>query len=201
MKFSHIPGIRRGERKLTMYLWFRLARVLTAARFGKRLDMLDTSVLRFRVLPHDLDLNIHMNNARYLALMDLGRVDLIVRSGLWRVVTTKGRHPIIAGALVRFRRPLSPFQSFTLSSRVLCWDERWIYIEHRIETKDAPACLTVVRGAFLEDGAIIPTSQLMEELGISAPSMPVPEWIERWNAAESTAFENGVSRAKIKEPI
>jgi acyl-CoA thioesterase FadM len=183
-----------------MYLWFRLARVVTAAHFGQRLDVLDTSVLRFRVLPHDLDLNIHMNNARYLALMDLGRVDLMIRCGLWRAVTTKRRHPIIAGALVRFRRALRPFQSFTLSSRALCWDERWIYIEHRIETKDAPACLTVVRGAFLEDGAIMPISRLMSELGIAVPSPPVPDWIDRWNAAEGMAFENGMSRVEIKEP-
>ena len=32
-----------------------------------------------RVWPNDLDTNAHMNNGRYLTLMDLGRFDLMTQ--------------------------------------------------------------------------------------------------------------------------
>jgi acyl-CoA thioesterase FadM len=184
-----------------MYLWIRLARVLVNARYGQKVDVLGTSTLHFRVLPHDLDVNVHMNNARYLALMDLGRIDLMMRCGLWRTVSVKKRQAIIGGALVRFRRPLKPFQLFTLSSRLLCWDERWLYIEHRIETKDAPACLTVVRGAFLDRGTIVPPAQLMTEHDVTIKALPVPTWIKEWNDAEHLAFTSEQPKIEAKEAI
>ena len=47
-----------------------------------RLGPLDESVIHARVLPTDLDLNLHLNNGRALTLMDLGRVDLMLRMGV-----------------------------------------------------------------------------------------------------------------------
>ena len=49
-----------------------------------RIGLLDESAVGFRVLPGDLDVNVHLNNGRYLALMDLGRFDLLIRGGLLR---------------------------------------------------------------------------------------------------------------------
>ena len=43
----------------------------------------DVRASPFRVWPHDLDTSLHMNNGRYWTLMDLGRADLMIRSGLW----------------------------------------------------------------------------------------------------------------------
>ena len=64
-----------------MNLLLRLALVLFQGRRGPRLGLLDTGSLHMRVWPTDLDVLMHMNNGRYLSLMDLGRVDLLVRSG------------------------------------------------------------------------------------------------------------------------
>ncbi len=65
-----------------MNLFFRLLRLLLTARWRGRLGPLDESVLKLRVWPVDLDVNLHMNNGRYLSVMDLGRVDVILRTGL-----------------------------------------------------------------------------------------------------------------------
>ncbi|HBU98209.1 MAG TPA: thioesterase, partial [Thalassospira lucentensis] len=56
-----------------MNLIFRLIRVLILSLVRSRLDPLDPSVLHFRAWPFDLDINVHMTNSRYFALMDLGR--------------------------------------------------------------------------------------------------------------------------------
>jgi thioesterase superfamily protein len=69
-----------------MNVVFRLARVLLRLLGSSAPPMppFGEARLRFRILPHDLDLNFHVNNARYLSFMDLGRVDLMGRLGLFR---------------------------------------------------------------------------------------------------------------------
>ena len=39
----------------------------------KKLGVLEEDCLRMRVLPNDIDLNLHLNNARNLSWMDYGR--------------------------------------------------------------------------------------------------------------------------------
>jgi len=78
-----------------MNLWLRLLwLLLTARRRGPVSLPRESSTLNFRVWPHDLDLSFHLNNGRYLTLMDLGRLDTMVRSGLWREVMRHKWTPI-----------------------------------------------------------------------------------------------------------
>ena len=56
--------------------WPRRRAVAAPTRTG------DESRLSFRCLPTDIDFNIHLNNARYLMLADLGRIDIFIRTGL-----------------------------------------------------------------------------------------------------------------------
>lgn len=163
-----------------MNLWLRVLAVLIRTVFRPRLGFDGVSLLPFRVWPHDLDINIHMNNARYMALMDLGRLDLIVRCGLWRVVARHHWQPVIGAALVRFRRPLKPFQRFQLVTRLMAWDQKWIYLEHRIEADGVVACHAVVRGAFVQRGNVIPPAQVAAAVGHDQPSPPLPDWIASW---------------------
>jgi len=59
-----------------MNLWFRLiALVFTAWRATPFRSTDDVSRVHARVWPTDLDLSLHVNNGRYLTLMDLGRSD------------------------------------------------------------------------------------------------------------------------------
>ena len=53
-----------------------------AGRGGRPLSIWDTAVTAFRVAPTDLDVLGHMNNGRYASLFDLGRFDLLVRTGI-----------------------------------------------------------------------------------------------------------------------
>lgn len=164
-----------------MTLWLRLLRILVAALVGRRIGLFDPSVLRSRVWPTDLDLNVHMNNARYLSLMDLGRTDLIIRTGLHKPMLRGRWQAVIGGATVRYRRPLAPFRRFTLTTRLLFWDDRWLYLEQRIATADGrTACVGLVKAVFLKDGARIPPAKTLAAVGETAPSPPVPEWIAAW---------------------
>ncbi len=118
-----------------MNLWLRLLHLVVASYFRPRLDPLsDASRLEFRVWPHDLDLSMHVNNSRYWALMDLGRIDLIIRSGLWRAVVRNRWSPIVNAARIRFRRELTPFRRFRIETRIVAWTDTFVIMEHRVLT-------------------------------------------------------------------
>ena len=168
-----------------MNLWFRVLRVIVLALLRSRLRLTDESRLGFRVWPTDLDLNVHMNNARYLSLMDLGRLDMILRSGMGRLVWRDKLQPVIAGALVRFRRPLKPFEKIHLRSRLLAWDDKWMFIEHRLECGDVLACHAVVKAMLVAKSGGVAPAELARQLNQSPQSPPLPEWLAPWLAAET----------------
>ncbi len=69
-----------------MNLWFRLLFLLLSSPFRPKLSApFAVSRLNFRVLPNDIDSNLHMTNGRYRTIFDLGRLDLVFRMGLGRV--------------------------------------------------------------------------------------------------------------------
>jgi acyl-CoA thioesterase FadM len=163
-----------------MNLWLRLFRVLLTSFFRPRLGFLEEGALRFRVSPLDLDVNLHMTNSRYLALMDLGRLDMIARSGLWRPMLRGRWSPVIAASQLRFRRPLAPFRPILLRTRLLTWDEKWLYIEHRIEAGGELACHAVVRAAFVRARKVVPPEEIAVSVGFDAAPPPAPGWLDAW---------------------
>ena len=174
-----------------MSIWLRFFWVVIAGFFKKPLDFADVSILRQRVWLDELDINVHMNNAKYLAVMDLGRTDWIVRSGAWRWMTRDKMSPVVGGAMVRYRRSLKLFQPYLLKTRLLGWDERWLYIEQIMECRDGiPACLAVQRTTFTKNGKLVPPLELAAKLGQDATAMPAPDWTQTWGAAEA-AFVKG----------
>ena len=167
-----------------MNLWIRLLWLILGSRVRPALaPVTETSRLRFRVWPHDLDTSLHLNNGRYWSIADLGRTDLILRSGLWRAVLRHRWTPVVSAALMRFRRELRPFQSFRLETRIVGWDETWIVIEQRFVTSkrrgEVAAAVALVRVGLYDRRAraSIPAERLFAEIGAApvAPPPPSPE--------------------------
>jgi acyl-CoA thioesterase FadM len=175
-----------------MNLWFRLLRVLVQGLLRARVPWDARTRLDFRVWPLDLDLNLHMTNARYMALMDLGRMNLILQTGLGRLVVRERWGPVIASALVRFRRPLHLLEAFSLSTRIIGWDEKWIFIEHRLERGGDLICHALVKGLFMSPKGAVPPARIAEALGHDGDSPALPDWISDWMAVEAAQTRFGV---------
>ncbi|HET6764728.1 MAG TPA: thioesterase family protein, partial [Longimicrobiaceae bacterium] len=161
-----------------------LLRVLLGVRFRPRLGPLDESVLHFRVMPHDLDPNLHMNNARYLGIMDLGRTDLVLRMGVVRELFRRRWNPVVGHLTIRYRRSLAPFQRYSLHTRLVCWDEKAFYLEQRFEHRGHLMARAVVRGVFLGPEGTVPATELVRMYGAEQPSPPMPEGIRAWVQGE-----------------
>jgi acyl-CoA thioesterase FadM len=166
-----------------MNLWVRMLVVMLGAWLRPRLShWTSLSRIRLRVWPNDLDTNFHMNNGRYLTVMDLGRFDLLLRSGLWAMVRRVGAVPILSAATIRYRFPLDFCDVFDLETQIMGWDEKWIYIVQHFVAVRGPkqgqvAAVALVKGAFFDPRAkaTIPTSIVMQEMGVAVEFPPLPE--------------------------
>lgn len=150
-----------------MNLLFRLMLQLFRSRFRPRQRLMEVASLRMRVLPTDLDINLHLTNSRYLALMDLGRIELMLRTGLFKEVLRRRWLPVVSIASVRFRRQINPFERFDLHTRVLGWDDKWFYMEQRFETPRGLAAIGIVKGLFRGPRGNVPTMELVALAGYS----------------------------------
>lgn len=168
-----------------MNLYFRLAAIIIAAFFRGRIGIAEASRVSSRVWPFDLDLNLHMTNSRYQALADLGRVDLILRTGAWRAIWRGRMAVVLGGCTIRFRRALHPFERFTVSSEILGWDERWVYVRQIFTGRAGPACFAIMRAGFTRNGALVPPQELMEIAAPGTETLQPPEWVERWAEMEA----------------
>jgi acyl-CoA thioesterase FadM len=168
-----------------MNLWFRLVLLLLADTFWRsRIGVLDTGWVRLRVLPSDLDLNGHMTNARFFSALDLGRLDLLFRTGLLGLVVRQRWTPVVAGCDVRFRRALWPFERFWVESRLAGWDERWLYLEQTVRSKQGIAASAMIRGVIVSKGTPLPPAEVLAATGFTGAPPDLPERFEAWRAAE-----------------
>lgn len=182
-----------------MNLWFRLLWVLITARRRGRLTLpSDGSALTFRVWPHDLDISFHMNNGRYLTLMDLGRLDVMVRSDLWRQVLRYRWTPIASAVTVRFQRELRLFQKFRLETRLLCWGTNLVVMEQTFVLDGGPrdgqtSARALFKGGLYDrkEKKFVEISRLMNLLGVSEVSPPATPEVEAFLHADDQLKQVG----------
>jgi acyl-CoA thioesterase FadM len=153
-----------------MYVWARLARVVaTANRRGPLPTPESESRLAFRCLPTDIDPNIHLNNARYMMLADLGRFDLLIRSGLLAVARRNDWAPIMGGVQAVYSRQIKLWQKFHVISSFETWTGTQFVGRHRFELDDGRTAAMVLTTAGIYDRTrrcFIPAEDLAAELGI-----------------------------------
>lgn len=174
-----------------MNLWLRLLWVMLSALWRPALDpRTGVSRVHFRVWPHDLDPNMHLNNGRYLTLMDLGRIDYVMRSGLWRPLWEQRWSPIISTAAIRFRRELRPFEGFRIETRLIAWTDTTAVMEQVfVSDRSRVAARAFVKAGFYarKDRAYVTVKRVVEALGASpeeAVSPPTPPEVEAFLKAD-----------------
>ncbi|KAL9702005.1 hypothetical protein quinque_005446 [Culex quinquefasciatus] len=116
-----------------LHYFLRMCLCVIAARYiKKRMHILETATVCGLCLTNDVDtLLYHMNNARYLREVDFARVDFYERTLLWRTILSKGGSVVQGATTIRYRRFIRPFTRFTISSRIIYWDNQSIFMEHR----------------------------------------------------------------------
>jgi acyl-CoA thioesterase FadM len=167
-----------------MYPYFRLAKVITNAVLGRGLSLDDISRVRFLVWPGDVDIYPEMNNGRHLTIMDLGRADFTIRTGILKRGHERGWTLVAAGASVRFRHRLAPLRRFILTSRLLGHDDRWFYFLHETEQGGRVCSSALVRVGLRSKAGLVTAERVLEALGRPEWRPALPAWVAKWIEAE-----------------
>lgn len=140
--------------------------------------------VRLTTLPTDIDLIGHMNNGRYASLFDLGRFDLLIRTGLWDAMSRRKWYAVVATETVTFRKSLQLWQRFTVESRLIGHDDRAVYLMHRAVVDGEIYTEMIIRARFLRrSGGIVSNEELFEAVGSPDTLAPLPQWVSDWAAA------------------
>ena len=145
------------------------------------LGVLEEDRLRMRVLPNDIDINLHMNNARYLNIMDYGRIHLLARTGLLEHIIHSRWRPLVGAVWLTYRRSLPLFSAFCLTSRLVCWDQRWFYLEQTFTGRKGLAAVSWVKGILRDAQGSVEPQVAIEGVAPGVISPPMPPAIARWN--------------------
>ena len=162
-----------------MYVWGRLARMVATAKSRGRYSMGDESRLTFRCLPTDVDSNLHLNNARYMMLADVGRIDIFLRAGLIGLARQRGWAPMMGGLQAVYVREIRLWKRFEVVSTVETWEDTQVIGRHRFVLENGETAALVMTTAGIYDvkaRRFVPIGELVSELGHSiAPRPPSDE--------------------------
>lgn len=114
-----------------------------------KISVFDSCRTSFWVSPFDLDTNMHMNNGRYLSIMDFGRFDLLIKSGSFKKLVKAGYFPVVVSESIRFKKSLNLFDSFILETQIDFWDEKDFYIVQKFLKKDQVMAVGYIKGRFM----------------------------------------------------
>jgi len=181
-----------------MFPWLRLIRVGSSLIGKSKVDLLATTRVYMRVWPNDLDFNIHVNNGRYFALADIARVHWFVRTGVLGIARQQKAFPVIGDATAKFRHDLKVFQTFEIHTRLIGWDRKWGFLEHRFVRMDRVIGVVAVRGVFKGPRGPVDPEVLLAGVGHTEPTPELPEWAKRFHQGGELLSEllRGEERSK-----
>lgn len=133
----------------------------------------------------ECDYNLHKSNSTYFSDFDIGRLELLVSLCTHGIEKTRkelaktGKESfsiMLGGVSCNFRREIKPYEGFEVWTRILCWDQKWLY----------------VIGHFVKKGAVKPRSYSLQ------PWKKVEETMER--NAHATANESSQATGVVTTP-
>lgn len=163
--------------------------IVTPRRPVPGLGLLDPSVTRMRVGPGDLDLYLHVNNGSYLQMMDVARFNYIADVGGFRPLRERRWYPVVAASAMTYRRSLRLGDRIEITTRILGWDPRIVYLEQVFTRRGTQCARGLVAGRFLErpSGDRVPAPEVVELLGSDLESPPLPDDVAGWARAAGVA--------------
>lgn len=164
-----------------MLMALRTARTFLRARKADPVRPHETVHTPFRVAVADLDAAMHMNNGRYLTILDLGRFELFVRTGLWQVLRRHRWQTVVVVQTATYHRSLRHRQQFDVATRLLGTDARNLYVEQHVTVDGASSARAVIGLRLLDrDGRSVPPDTVAQTFPALTDLPDLPDWVHDW---------------------
>jgi len=169
---------------------------LTQPHARRRIGLLETTRIRMRVMPWDCDLNLHMNNGRYIWRFELARYVMTHQLGLSRQVFKARWLPVLGALSVRFRRGLAPLARYEIETAVKGWDEKWFYIEQTMLRPDGEsAARAFIKVLLRAPSGPVPIAEVLKRIGHAGDSPELPNDLALWREINRSPAERGLPSA------
>ncbi|WP_310369291.1 acyl-CoA thioesterase [Catenuloplanes atrovinosus] len=166
-----------------MNMFVRLFWLLATAKRRGRLSAWHVSRRTYTVRPRDLDIYLHMTNSAYLSFLDLGRMDLVIRSGIWDRSRRERVQAVVANQTITYRKSLNLGDTFTVETRIAGVDERAVYFEQRFTVDGEIYAEAAVRMRFIRRGAgVVPMEEVLTWADPAPEDRVLPQWMREWAA-------------------
>lgn len=169
-----------------MNLYFRLIWTLFRAWRLPKIALDEMIEREFRVLPNDIDINMHMNNGRYSTIADLMIIEYFARTGFLNVLLKRKWKPVVGGTIITFRKELKFGQKYRLRYRWVGGDDHWNYLSFEFLTMDGVLCATgYSKGAAISRRGLVHNDEAFEALGMARQSLDLPKAVTCWKESEA----------------
>ncbi|SPJ22958.1 thioesterase family protein [Palleronia abyssalis] len=169
-----------------MNLYFRLFWTLLRAFWLPKLTLTAQLEREFRVLPNDIDVNLHMNNGRYLTIADLMIVEFFARTGFLKTLIRNRWKPVLGGSIITYRRQLKLGEKYKVRYHWIGSDARWNYLAFKFIGSDGRLSASgYCKGAAVSRMGLVTIVDAFAAWGTSIPDVMLPDAVLHWKECEA----------------
>ncbi|KAL2726842.1 protein THEM6-like [Vespula squamosa] len=114
----------------------------------------------------------HMNNARYLREIDFARFHYFVQTEAFSLMRKMGATAVLGGSSTRYRRPIPFLMMYKITTKLIYWDEKSLYFEHKFINLRNNFIHTIILTKQTTIGMKIPLTEFLKKL---EPEICLPE--------------------------
>jgi len=158
---------------------FRLLIILLRYLFSrKKRGPLEEFSLSFRVSPFDVEISRQYTHI-YFSMMALARWHCTLHLIKWKRAFREKWSPLTYSEHCRYIRALKLFDSVTVRTKFIYWNEKMVYFEHKFERSGELVAIGHSRGALYgHKGFVSPLDSLHGFSDVSLP--PEPQLVKFW---------------------
>lgn len=158
--------------------------------FEKKKNVLDATTVYGICTTNDLDIMFkHMNNARYVRDLDFARFHYYDRTGLYDEIMKNKAHALQTASCIRYRRTIPFLQPYKITTKVVYWEEKTLYIEQQFITLSDGFIRAVVLSKQTTIGLDVPAvmAKLSKKSISYRPTPPAEfnDWVESMNKSSN----------------
>jgi acyl-CoA thioesterase FadM len=131
-----------------------------------------------------------MNHASIMTVFETGRMDLMVRSNFLSVATKHKWFVPLQAVSVQYYRPLKAFQKAKIHTRISYVDDKWIYIEQKIERNGKVVAVCICKSTIKDGRETVSPFKIMDELKLDQVPTAKYDLIETYETESAQLTAN-----------
>ncbi|HBS42637.1 MAG TPA: hypothetical protein DEA26_08145 [Oceanospirillales bacterium] len=139
--------------------------------------LFSTASLHYRIQLHDMGWRDHLPNYRFFSFMELGRFDA------WRGYKTELKQKpglrMLAAQDMVYIRPVAFLAKLRMDTRLLSWDEKYVYFQHDFYVKNTLVATGLVKEACIYRGKKVAPPEMFDG------EPPLTDVVEYWSALQN----------------